>query len=668
MTAKYFVSVFLVQCIGLFVYSQEAIYQRLIASKDDTIKVNGLHDYAQELLDKDNSKARSIYKITLELSSQLDYDLGMATAYRKVGYINGQEGQYLDAIDCFRKAIAYYEKGGGRIKDIVVCINNLGVNFKQIGNVDSAMSYYLSGIKKIQAWPLDREDPAVRMDLLSSLALLHENISSSYGNLYNVPKAIEYGEKAMKIAKEINDTVRIIQATISTAHAFYVGKDFRKALNLSKKAAALADVYGAPVAIAKAYHALSVSYTGLNQPDSGIYAAKISMKHAKESDQQLYITSFLDLADAYHDKKAFAEEASVLQSALKEFKEVNNVTFGANVYEKLAAAKYALGQYKEAYDLYIISADYKDSIFSQQNRESVAALEVQYQTAEKEKALSSQQLQIAQKNLELQRSRQYIFYSIGALLVALLIAALIFVSYRNKRKQHLRELKAIQQQRELQLLQAVMQGEEKERSRIAKDLHDGVAGMLAAVKMHFNSIALNVGGVLQTEGYQQGIRLLDEASQDVRKTSHNLMPEVLLQHGLDEAIRRYCNNVTSSSKLVVQYDSIGEMGRFVDSFELSVYRIVQELLNNIVKHSKASEAIVQITFQQQLLSITIEDNGIGFSNDGQQKDGIGLKSLQSRVKAMNGKIEFDSTVGQGLNAYLEFETAGLEKKIESMVA
>jgi signal transduction histidine kinase len=99
----------------------------------------------------------------------------------------------------------------------------------------------------------------------------------------------------------------------------------------------------------------------------------------------------------------------------------------------------------------------------------------------------------------------------------------------------------------------------------------------------------------------------------------------------------------------------------VDGFELSVYRIVQELLNNIVKHSRASEAVVQISYQRQLLSITIEDNGIGLSREDLPNDGMGLRSLQSRVSAMNGKIEFDSIAGQGVNAYLEFETAGLEK-------
>src|SRR6187549_1996265 len=118
---------------GSFAFAQDSSYQHLMAAKDDTSKVNQLHAYAQELLDKDNKKARGIYTITLGLSAKLNYDLGTATAYRKIGYINGQEGQYLDAIDCFRKAIAYYEKGNGHIKNMIVCINNIGANFRQLG-------------------------------------------------------------------------------------------------------------------------------------------------------------------------------------------------------------------------------------------------------------------------------------------------------------------------------------------------------------------------------------------------------------------------------------------------------------------------------------------------------------------------------------------------------
>jgi signal transduction histidine kinase len=136
----------------------------------------------------------------------------------------------------------------------------------------------------------------------------------------------------------------------------------------------------------------------------------------------------------------------------------------------------------------------------------------------------------------------------------------------------------------------------------------------------------------------------------------------LLQHGLDEALRRYCNNVNNSKVLQIQYDSWGAIDRFNGSFELSVYRIVQELVNNIIKHSKATQAIVQLSQQDDLLSISIEDNGVGFSNSEPGKDGMGLRSLQSRIKAMNGKMEVESSQQSGVSAYLEFEIADLKKE------
>lgn len=332
------------------------------------------------------------------------------------------------------------------------------------------------------------------------------------------------------------------------------------------------------------------------------------------------------------------------------------------VYEPLAQANYKMGHYKTAYDYLNQTLLFKDSLVKVENNRIMADMEFRYRTAQKEKALSDKQLQIAQKEVQLQKSKQYMLLSIGATLVALLIAGLLYANSRYKKRQHAKQMQSLQQQKEIQILQALMQGEEKERSRIAKNLHDGVAGMLAAVKMHFSSVP-GVDDLMHSEGYQQGMKLLNEATQEIRKTSHNLMPEVLLQHGLDEALRRFCNSVNNSKVLQIQYDSWGEVDRFSDTFELSVYRIVQELVNNIIKHSRATQAMVQLSQQDDVLSISIEDNGIGFSNSDNGKDGMGLRSLQSRIKAMNGKMEVDSSQQSGVSAYLEFEIADLKKRM-----
>lgn len=242
--------------------------------------------------------------------------------------------------------------------------------------------------------------------------------------------------------------------------------------------------------------------------------------------------------------------------------------------------------------------------------------------------------------------------------------AAIVVSCRDVTQQ----VKTEQQLKEMQLWEALVNGEEKERSRIAKDLHDGVAGMLAAAKMHLASLHSSEREIAETAAFKQAIQLLEEAAVEVRKTSHNLMPELLLQHGLDEALRRYCCNISNNSTLVVRYDSWGELKRYKSSFELSVYRIVQELVNNIVKHAQASEAVVQFHCDEKVLYVTVEDNGIGFSNGQSQKEGMGLSNLHARIKAMNGQIELNAVTGQGVNVYLEFETAGMEKKEELPIA
>jgi len=242
--------------------------------------------------------------------------------------------------------------------------------------------------------------------------------------------------------------------------------------------------------------------------------------------------------------------------------------------------------------------------------------------------------------------------------------AAIVVSCRDVTQQ----VKTEQQLKDMQLWEALVNGEEKERSRIAKDLHDGVAGMLAAAKMHLASLHSSEREIAETAAFKQAIQLLEEAAVEVRKTSHNLMPELLLQHGLDEALRRYCCNISNNSTLVVRYDSWGDLKRYKSSFELSVYRIVQELLNNTVKHAQASEAIVQFQCNERVMYVSVEDNGIGFSKEDVQKEGMGLSNLCATVKAMNGSITLNAVPGEGVNVYLEFETAGMERKEDLPVA
>jgi len=184
--------------------------------------------------------------------------------------------------------------------------------------------------------------------------------------------------------------------------------------------------------------------------------------------------------------------------------------------------------------------------------------------------------------------------------------------------------------------------------------------------MHFSNLNSNGNGLQNQPCYNQGMQLLNEATIEVRKTSHNLMPEVLFQHGLDKALNRYCTSI-SSATLKIRYDAIGNISRYVDSFELSVYRMVQELLNNVIKHSEASEAIVQVSEENNLLLISIVDTGIAIDQHCMDEKGMGLIGLQSRVKSLNGKMDIQSNKGQGLDVYMEFEVEEVRKFWEPFI-
>ncbi|RYZ29829.1 MAG: tetratricopeptide repeat protein [Chitinophagaceae bacterium] len=657
MMPKYLLLAILLTGGAFFASAQDTTYQRIIAAKDDSAKVIQLANYAYPFTTTDTAKAQKAYNELMRLSRKLNYPYWIGMVWVNRGYMSALAVNDRQAISNYDTAI-YYLRKTTRVDKIALCHLNLGSIKERQGKVNDKVGHLTEAMRLLENTKYK--------DLLNHV---YNSMGVLFFNLGEFEKGLTYFQKGLQLAKEEKDTANHVEALHGIVNCLSSQKHFKEAFSYGDELMAVATASKDNGCLLHAHTGLTDLYRRNQQAGPAIEHAKKIVQYAiSGNDLQYQLIGYLSMADGYQLAKDYRKSIEFYNKALVLGTEKDVVIQLDDIYKGLSDAYEQIKETGKAFSFYKLYIANRDSANTVKTRNNATELDIKYQTAQKEKDLSLNQLQIAQKEVQLQKSRQMSLYGIGAAVVALMVALLVFFHFGSKRKLHQKQLQTMQQEKEIQLLQAVMQGEEKERSRIAKDLHDGVAGMLAAVKMHFTTIALHVGGVLQTEGYQQGIHLLDEASQEVRKTSHNLMPEVLLQHGLDEAMRRYCNNVTNSSKLLVEYNSIGEIGRFIDSFELSVYRIVQELLNNIVKHSKASEAIVQITYQSGLLSITIEDNGIGMTKDAQHKDGIGLRSLQSRVKAMNGKIEFDSAAGQGLNAYLEFETAGLEKEAEFSIA
>ncbi|MDO4229740.1 MAG: histidine kinase [Capnocytophaga sp.] len=305
---------------------------------------------------------------------------------------------------------------------------------------------------------------------------------------------------------------------------------------------------------------------------------------------------------------------------------------------ELADMEAKLNQYQTAYELMVKHRALKDSLTAENDKKMLADMEIQYRTAEKEKAI----LQLESKN------KQNLILSVGGILVLFIVTAWAIYAWNVQKKRHKKDLLLRKQQQEIEITHAVMEGEQQERNRLARDLHDGLGGRITGIKMNAEMLAQKLQ---QKEDLQKIIKQMDIAIIELRNTAHNLEPSVLEKYGLQAAISDFCLSLqTKNQKIKLYTDGLANL--INKKWQLSVYRIVQELVTNAVKHSEATEILLQCTFKDRFLMIEIEDNGKGFDPKTVSRN-MGLNSIETRVIYLGGKMEIHSEKGVGTTINIE---------------
>ena len=221
-----------------------------------------------------------------------------------------------------------------------------------------------------------------------------------------------------------------------------------------------------------------------------------------------------------------------------------------------------------------------------------------------------------------------------------------FYSKNATQKQKIQQQKitALKKEQEVVAIKSLMKGEEDERVRLAKDLHDGLGGLLSGVK-------LQIANTYQADEQSHKItENLDAAISEMRRISHNLMPEILEREGLIPALNQFCQSIRQTKALNVAFEYSGISDRYNRTTEISVYRILQELINNILKHARATEAIVQLIQAEDVLHITVEDNGVGMNSS---EAGFGMDSITERINFLNGTMSIESEIEMGTTVCIE---------------
>ena len=242
----------------------------------------------------------------------------------------------------------------------------------------------------------------------------------------------------------------------------------------------------------------------------------------------------------------------------------------------------------------------------------------------------------------------------------------ILIQKNTKRKQliaeqereiEIQKKEKLLKDQELNTIDAMIEGQEKERQRLASDLHDSVGATLSAARLQFEHLCKYKGsGTLENEDelYTKTGKLLEQVYQEIRSMAHLKNSGVIATKGLLPAIQKLARNASTPGGLQIEVDDFGLSVKIENSLEISIFRVIQELITNIIKHSQATEATISITQHEDSLSIIVEDNGIGFDvKKSIDKDGMGLSSIEKRIEHLEGSMEVDSNIGKGTNILID---------------
>lgn len=380
----------------------------------------------------------------------------------------------------------------------------------------------------------------------------------------------------------------------------------------------------------------------LQQIEKGIALAR-QLKAVYE-EQRLQLQKFY----ALYNKGSFAQARDVMFDLSKHAEFMALAVNRLQMDYGLAVVFQGMGNMANAYNWMSAYATLSDSVNDSKLKTDMAAMEEKYHDAENRQEIA--RLEASRKQATLAIHNQRLTNGLLASIVVVLLITFAFAMYyyRNTRKLALNKVKELEQQQALHVAQALLEGEERERSRVARDLHDGLGGMLAGVKIKMTS-------------YESDSRLhaviehLDKSMNELRRIARNMMPESLLKFGLETALRDLCESMMTAGRQI-EFQTFDIEKEMPVNVQVAIYRIVQEALSNAIRHGDASRIILQCSQNNNMFFITLEDNGKGFDVK-QTYKGIGLGNIRNRVEYMNGKLEITSVINEGTVINIELDVA-----------
>ena len=581
---------------------------------------------------------------------------------------------YLEAADLFEKVNQPYSTA--------MMYNNIGMMYNNTNNKKTALQYFQKGLKFSEEKKLDKPQ-----------AHIYVNLANLYVTEGNLDAALENALKADALCSSLNMKIeQAINANIIGAIYFYKN-NFSKALEYYRLSYKLAET-------AKDIHSQNIALNNMGevlalQKDSETLITLKSPENYFKS-----IKDYTNLQQVYTNYATYYRNINDLNNALLYLDKLRNVDTKLNdsLQRKSIVfyqTKYETQQKENKIQLLSKSDSIKNlKIFSQElainknilqlvrqklalsgarlqmvedslqiSTQSKTILKTQLETSKNKEKINvlskealAQELALKEKEIAISQKNAAIASIVGLSVILFLIAFGIFRKKQSDQKAYV--VAQENKQREL-LAKAVIEAEESERKRIASDLHDGVGQLFSAVKMNLNGLLDRIDITKDEDRFlaEKTMALVDESCKEVRVISHKMMPNFLLKSGISSDIKSFIDKIDENT-LKISFESQGFKEHLEFNEEIILYRVIQELMNNVIKHSKANELIIDLEKNSQFIQVKIIDNGIGMNYENAvKKGGLGLKNIQTRIEYLKGTIQFLPNQPSGTEVVINLPTS-----------
>lgn len=592
-------------------------------------RLDSLISRADELLYEDQSSCIVFCDLAIALATELDFQEQVAYSIQTKSLANRLIGNYDSALIQQNMALTMWQSMGDS-SNIAGAFNNLGIIYDERGINDQAITYYLDGLQMYE-----------QIGSLEGMAKAYNNLGIVNKKEGNYQKVLEYYEKSLAIYQQLNHQIGITITYGNLGSVHLELKDFESAIDYSKRAI---DAYlenGLDQYVAYSQENIGIAYRGLGElAKAEKYHLDALDNYIKYGNEKEAAFTRGSLASIYCDTDKLSLAESFARRSLDDSRRMGLLDEQLRATEVLFNVARKTGAHTEVLEYHDMILELKDSLSNSQKVKTIEGLQMRYETQKKEQEIKTLQAEAAYKELEVSQTR-YLMMVVGLMAVA--IVGAVMLSNSRKRYKMKAQLAEEKEQLQKERFKAVIDAEEGERKRIARELHDGLGQLLSTTRITVSSLKSDAN----KQKLDNSLKLIDHAVKEVRSISHNMMPNALVSFGLDAALDDMFRQVGESEHLQVHKTRHTDLV-LTESKSIAVYRVCQEVINNTLKYAKAKNIYVIIDRASGVYEFTLRDDGVGFDSQSLAKsDGIGWDNIRSRIDVIGGEMNILSNLGQG---------------------